>query len=198
MTSRDIWKLCQSCAESVYGNVAPTPEYADRAARLLFGTWAVEDPKYERRQHGFEPYPKNKRGGFGLWQCELATLQWICDWMARRPDVLHHFYEWLGPGPVVDRSNTGKLLLLLQTPEGDRLACALARVRYLIAPGAIPVTVEEQAAYWLKYYNGGWDCGQGAGRELAQTYGVEAARGIVLRKYVSAWQTRCAGLVSQP
>ena len=196
MTPFELWTLCQSCAESVYGRTAPTPEYADRAARLLFGTWAVEDPKLARRQYGFGSYPPNKRGGFGLWQCELATLMWMMDVLRQRSDILHHLYKWLGPGHLLEPQNAGKILIQLQTPAGDRLACALARVRYFKAPGAIPATVEEQAEYWFRWYNGGWDCNQGAGLELAKTYGVDTARGIVLRKYVSAWNARCAPVVA--
>lgn len=194
---KHVWELCQSCAESVYGHAAPTPEYAERAARLLYGTVMFESGGAERRQRGFAPYPENKRGAFGIGQVEIPTLRWMLQWLKQRSDVRHHLYVWLGPGPLLDEEHLPDIVRLLQTPNGDRLAVAFVRLRYFLAPGAIPATVAEQAAYWLRYYNGGWDCDQGAGRELAQTYGVDTARGMVLKKYVTSWETRCAPYVGE-
>lgn len=193
MTPFEIWTLCQSCAESVYGRTAPTPEYADRTARLLFGTCAVESNFTARRQYGFAPAPKNTRGAFGLWQVELATLRWMMDVLRRRPDVQHHLYAWLGPCPTLAPENAGRVLELLQTSEGDRLACALARLRYFVAPGAIPAGLEQQAAYWLDFYNG-----QGALKKYAGRYDAVTARGLAIRQYTGAWARLCAPIAEPP
>lgn len=54
-----------------------------------------------------------------------------------------------------------------------RLACALARVRYMYDPDPIPTTTEDQAVYWKRVYN------------------TEAGAGTV-EEYVEAWDIhRC-------
>lgn len=153
---RLIWQLCQDCAAEIYGRTPPSERYADVVARMLFGTAAQESGLTWRRQRSL-PWPSDK-GGFSLWQVELrASVHLSVEYLRRREDVLARATDWLWRDPHASR-------VWLDMPEEcwpwllrgwDRLGCLMARLHYMRVQAPIPATVEEQAEYWLRYYNGG-------------------------------------------
>lgn len=60
---------------------------------------------------------------------------------------------------------------MLNTPC---FAAAMARVRYDVVPEPIPLTVNGQAHYWKKYYNG------------------NARHGLSAQDYINRWNELCA------
>lgn len=158
-TSRVVRLLCDDCACSIYTSTAPSMAYADRVARLLFMTAAHESGGFRwRRQLGFSR--DDDRGAFGLWQCELASIEASID-LIHRPDrrpLRDRCLAWLDRWPGledVDLSHRtlGIALLALQEPRGDPLSCLLARLHYLRVPEAVPATVQDMAAYAKRHYN---------------------------------------------
>ena len=159
MDKQDILRLCRDCAASIYGTAPPSPQYAERVAKLLFMTAAHESLAFRfRRQIGFRR--ETCTGAFGLWQCELASIEASID-LIHRPDrrpLRDRCLAWLDRWPGledVDLSHRtlGIALLALQEPRGDPLSCLLARLHYLRVPEAVPATVQDMAVYAKRYYN---------------------------------------------
>ena len=159
MDKQDILRLCRDCAASIYGTAPPSPQYAERVAKLLFMTAAHESLAFRfRRQIGFRR--ETCTGAFGLWQCELASIEASID-LIHRPDrrpLRDRCLAWLDRWPGledVDLSHRtlGIALLALQEPRGDPLSCLLARLHYLRVPEAVPATVQDMAVYAKAHYN---------------------------------------------
>jgi len=165
--SKRIADLCLSCGKSIYGSKAPSEQYAMRAAQLLFMTAAHESNGFRaRRQYGFPQFPPNANpntisrrhyaGAFGLWQCEIGSIQTSLFWMIAHIEVGHRAHLWLqsqGDGLGVTGRNVYDALCDVQYPSGDALSCLLGRVHYLRVPEAIPATIPEMAKYAKRYYN---------------------------------------------
>ena len=132
-TALHAWRLCESCAESIFGLRPPTPAYADATARLLFMTVSHESDGFQaRRQYTFAKREKrlpaliatahadNDRdaareyektlalvkvaGAFGLWQVERATGRYCLQWLAKRDALLQRAYRWVQPRTAADVS----------------------------------------------------------------------------------------------
>lgn len=113
--------------------------YSPEAVELLMGTCAQESAmgKY-RKQLGNGP-------ALGIFQMEPFTYH-DCykNFLRYKPQLLAKILEVSG----LDHYPEAEELV-----NNDVFAACMARVRYLRAPGAIPQTLEKQAAYWKKNYN---------------------------------------------
>jgi hypothetical protein len=152
-----IWRMCEQCAKYVYGGtVPPTDPYQKRVAKLLFMTAAHESDGFRaRRQYGFSE--TSTRGGFGLWQVENSTIDYLLRWLAGRPVLTNNINTWLNWRGIQHSGVFGmprsKMLELMQSPVGDPLCCALARVKYFTIPYTVRETPLQMAQYAKKYYN---------------------------------------------
>ena len=112
--------------------------HSDAAESLLLGTCLAETGLRELEQG---------RGGkqgpaLGFWQMEPATHDDLWkNFLEYRPDLQQKLLQ-------VAIENKDHLLVW-----NLRYAAAMARLKYLIAPGPIPDTVEGQADYWKRHYN---------------------------------------------
>lgn len=114
--------------------------YSEAAVQLLLGTAIQESGLIYRRQFGDGP-------ALGLWQMEPATHDdcWS-NYLSYRPVLAHKVLT------------AGKLLEMppaVELQANDAYACAMARIKYLRVPEALPIGLHGQAAYWLTYYNAG-------------------------------------------
>ena len=110
------------------------------ASMLLLGTAAIESGFTYVRQLGGGP-------AVGLFQMERPTFDYLCKGFLvtkRRHDLRRRLLEIAG-GYEPD---------YFDMVTNHKLAAALARLRYYVSPHPIPVTVEEQAFYWCRVYNG--------------------------------------------
>lgn len=108
------------------------------AQQILLGTVAIESDFVNRRQIGGGP-------ALGLWEIENATHHdcWV-NYLNARPDLARKIIALCPPdsGAVFE-----------QLEFNDPYACAMARVKYLRAPGAIPGDLAGQAEYYKRTYN---------------------------------------------
>jgi hypothetical protein len=113
------------------------------AVKLLLGTAAQESKLGQYlRQIG----TTGDKGGFGLYQMELAT-HW---------DIFNNFLLYKKKYNLILAALNINIYPLRAK---DNLICnmfystAMARIHYIRAPEPIPDSIEEIAAYWKKYYN---------------------------------------------
>lgn len=113
--------------------------YSDEAVELLMGTCAQES--------GMGKHRKQLGGGpaLGIFQMEPFTyLDCYTNFLKYKTDLLEKILKV----SRLDRyPDAGEMI------NNDVFAACMARVRYLRAPGAIPKTLEKQAAYWKQHYN---------------------------------------------
>lgn len=110
------------------------------AEQLLIGTAIQESGLLARDQRGGGP-------AHGLWQMERATFNYVVlDYLPNHPDLM---------AKVMTLAPAGAALEFDLIEDHDRLACALARVRYLPAKPPLPAAgdLAGQAAYWKSVYN---------------------------------------------
>ena len=113
--------------------------YSPEVVELLMGTCAQESTmgKY-RKQLGNGP-------ALGIFQMEPFTYYDCYNTFLRyKPQLLAKI---LAASGLDEYPNSAELV------DNDVFSACMARVRYLRAPGAIPKTLEKQAAYWKKHYN---------------------------------------------
>jgi hypothetical protein len=151
-----IWQICKECAATIYGATPPTPQYADRVARLLFGTAAQESGLQWERQR--TPRWEGVIGGFGKWQCETGSINASIEYLRRRPDVCARattfvFGDPKTPVDAITRMSEDTLLWALRMHDNDRLSCLLGRLHYFRIAAPVPADIEDQAGYWKKYFN---------------------------------------------
>lgn len=156
-----IWELCLSCATHVHGTRPPTPAYALRVARLLFGTAAHESGGLQhRRQMGFSYH--NSGGAWGIFQAQLPTISTCLHRLDRNETLRRNSANWLfehEQAPMdwymayVGHGPTAQLALLNVTAFSERLSCLWARLTYMGNPDPVPESVEAQAKYWGLAYN---------------------------------------------
>jgi len=140
----------------VYGARAPTPDYADRTAQLLFGTAAQEGHLRWERQRS--PRWEGDIGGFSKWQLESGSIVASLDYLKRRPAVLSHVTRFLfadshAPLNWLDLWSLDGILWALRIDDNDVPGVLFARLHYFRVPAAIPPTLDEQAMYWKQFYN---------------------------------------------
>lgn len=112
--------------------------YSKEAFELLCGTCAQES--------AFGKYRKQIGGGpaLGIFQMEPATFDdCVENYLVYRPDLYDLILD------ISDVTN----LYSKDLEANDILSTCMARVKYLRATGAIPTTLEGQAAYWKQHYN---------------------------------------------
>ena len=151
-----IWRLCQGCANTVYGAKPPAPAYADRTARLLFGTAAQESSLTWERQR--TPRFEGKVGGFGKWQVEPGSVAASLAYLCQRPGVLARATHWLFADPHApvtwpDLIPMDALLWALRLDDNDKIGVLFARLHYFRVSASIPDSLSDQAAYWKRWYN---------------------------------------------
>jgi hypothetical protein len=153
-TARKVWGICQSVARSMWVRRQPTEAYADRVARLLFGTAAHESASFiYRRQIGFEPH--SERGAFGLWQVENGSATDSMYAIVKSPFLRSAVRECVSERSygIVLSWCAKTALRATQRAEHDDLSCVLARLHYMRVQSSVPATPDEQAAYWKAHYN---------------------------------------------
>jgi hypothetical protein len=175
-----VWSLCQGCARAIYDTRPPTPAYADRVARLLFGTAAQESGLQWERQR--TPRFEGSVGGFSKWQVETGSIEASLDMLRRRPALLKHATEWLfvDPNASTQWANTLPVEIILwamRLDDNDKIGLLFSRLHYLRVPAPISESLEDQAAYWKQWYN------------------TIAGSGTV-EQYLTSWRQRCAHIVA--
>jgi len=151
---RPYWHLCQSCSCGVYAGHQPTKAYADRVARMLFGTGAQESRYRHSRQIGYNIGTQG--GAFSYWQVELGSVCDSLNLIGRNQSVSDSVEAWLPLTlwrflQTIPKNDHSELLrALVFSPELGVLMC---RLHYLRVPTAIPATLEDQAVYWKRHYN---------------------------------------------
>lgn len=129
--------------------IRPTLEYLDLwsapAEELLIGTAAHES------QLGRYLHQLNDGPAVGIYQMEPATEN----------DIWQNFLNFRQPLAEKVRTLLGGYPSERAVQMAGNLyyATAMARIKYLRAPGAIPADLEGQALYWKEHYN----TAQGAG-----------------------------------
>lgn len=174
-----IWKLCREAAESIFGRVSPTPEYARRVAWLLFGTAAQESGLRWERQR--TPRWEGNVGGFSKWQVETGSIQDSLAYLRRRPDVCARATEWLfadpkAPQTWIDLIPMEAILWALRMDDNDKPGVLFARLHYLRVSEPVPLTLYDQASYWKDHFN----TIKGAG---------------TVEQYLGSWNRWCAPVV---
>ena len=159
-TPAEILALCRAVALRVWLHQL-SPDYAETVARILFMTAAHESGGFKyRRQIGYTKWMLG--GAWSLWQIELPSIRdsvrRIDNSRALNTRVLGLCADFQCNSGVLVNAFTDDVrrLALLQyiaTPEGDPLACVLARLHYLVRPGRIPADPDGMAAYAKKHYN---------------------------------------------
>ena len=148
--------------EYVVPALRATGLYSPAAERVLMGTAAIESGLVDFVQLGGGP-------ARGMFQMEPPTFAWLLDSFLAEP------------GRQALRASV-LALAGSESPEVDELvgnhlfAAAMARIKYLSVPGAIPESVEDQAQYWWTFYNG------------------RSPRGLKPANYMSRWALYCSGL----
>jgi len=177
-TPEELYMLCQDCATTVYGQRPPTPAYATRVARLLFGTAAQESGlQWERQRSVSFDGPV---GGFGKWQVERGSIRCSLDYLRDRPDVLERATAFLFDDPGarttwVETMPLEAILWALRLDENDALGVLFARIHYFMVAESVPESVADQARYWKVHYN-------------------TIAGGGNPAQYVASWQRFCAAV----
>lgn len=153
--ARQAWELCRECAESVASGGDATA-----VALLLYRTAAHESAGFVFRRQT-TPRWDGSVGAFSLWQLEQASIEAGMAMLAKPGPLQERAArflfgaDWhraiLGGWPR--RWDTHFVVEALRSRLGDRLGVLLCRLHYLRCPGAIPVTLRDQAAYWKKWYN---------------------------------------------
>jgi hypothetical protein len=127
--------ISEACAQLNYGKtVFDAPE----AIELLLGTWAIESNggKY-LRQLGNGP-------ALSAWQIEPLTF---------RDTIIRC---WPNQRYILNLNAGVEHISITDFPKiefNHKLACQVARLKYFLCPGAIPLNMTGQAQYYKKYYN---------------------------------------------
>lgn len=154
MEPKAILELCRDCAASIFDARPPNAQYAERVARLLFGTAATESRFTARRQVGYSW--TDDAGAWGLWQCEGISVRNSLLKLRERPALALNCAHWLfeaddARGEFFAAADLRMTLRLIG--NWDRAACLFARLHYLWFPAPVPEGVASQADYWKRYYN---------------------------------------------
>lgn len=126
-----------------------TGHATDNEVALMLGTAAAESSLIHRKQIGGGP-------ARGLWQMEPETGEdCFIHYLAFKHELRKKLVEvWL---EIHSSIQTIPYLedISHHLEHYDDFACAMARIKYLRDPDPIPGTLEGQAAYWKRVYNGG-------------------------------------------
>ena len=121
--------------------------YSRTVVRMLLGTAAAESGMRHRKQIGGGP-------ARGLWQMEPLTAWDIFEnYLKYRPRMFLRLTALWFNVPLASPFVPDEEVLAEHLMFDDPLACALARIKYLRDPHAIPEEVESQARYWKRVYN---------------------------------------------
>lgn len=138
--------------ESVYDFNATT---RNNASNLLYETAVHESGLLRYNRQLVNSSGKMVEHGFGRskFMIESSTAKNLVSWAKKRPRARNllttesgYTYKQLSH---MSRKELGNYLM-----TNEKFAVALARLKYASSPGSIPSTLEGQAAYWSKYYQG--------------------------------------------
>lgn len=150
-----VAELCESAAWEIYGNVKPSNEYAQAVAQLLKGTVAHESDMFRHtRQIGFSW--GSDSGAWGLAQCELGSVSDSIDFLRARPELAKRCAVWLADDKDADLKWLFKMKpedVLRLLPVSDQLSILFMRLHYMRRPESVPRTLQEQDAYYKRFYN---------------------------------------------
>jgi hypothetical protein len=153
-----IWNICKECASTVYSKVQPSEAYANRTARLLFGTAAQESGLVWERQRSLQF--DSLVGGFSKWQLEkesvqasLQLFQFPSQSFLLKTATNFLFCDPHAPVTWATHYTLDEILEMMTLDNNDKIGCLFARMHYFRVPSAIPESLEEQAAYYKQYYN---------------------------------------------
>ena len=155
---RWVWDTALDHALTVHPWASIDHNYARDRAKIIAVTLAMESDLKWRRQ-GL-PHPEGDIGGNGLCQVELKTLDWMMTKLDGRSVLAERFARWIFRPELVTypiswyRTATSKSIAWALRLGADRAAVAICSLRYMFVPRRMPKTVEEQFAYWFRFYNG--------------------------------------------
>lgn len=138
--------------------------YSFAAEQMLMGTAAIESRFFLRRQYGNGP-------ALGLFQMEPKTFLDLMGVLSRKEHS--HLKE-----VVCSLAGTTRISANLLFKD-DPFAAAMARVRYEVVPEPLPLSVDGQAHYWKKYYNG------------------NSKHGLSVQDYIGRWNELCAPIYNR-
>lgn len=156
MNAARLWTICQRVGHGLYDKAAPNHRYGECCARLLFGTAAQESALVWERQR--TPRWDGAVGGFSKWQLESGSIQSGMRQLQLKPGLAASATMLV----FADRNasvmwcrdmDLSTILWALRMDDNDMFGCVLARLHYMRCPGAVPESIEGQAAYWKKWYN---------------------------------------------
>lgn len=191
-----IWADCLDCAKTVYATRPPTEAYALAVAKMLYGTAAKESAFQYHRQTVFKWHGAG--GAFSLWQVEFDTsaLGSLAR-LASSKELREAAGEYLWPTDPNVPDDWPRMFSTRDTWQqaallSDRFGCLFARLHYFRINEPIPATLQEQAAYWLKHYNG-YGCVKVKVRDKGFT--ELAARQSCALEYIEAYSRAAQGIV---
>lgn len=150
-TAINAWRLCREIPLVAYRSTPPNEANADTVARCLFMICAHESNGFKaRRQYGFSA--DSIGGAFGLWQCERDGINRAVERMSQR-EIWNRCCAWLRKEGSEMPMDTKAVMMAVQKPNGDALACLIARVYHLGVTAAIPADLVKMADYCKKYHN---------------------------------------------
>lgn len=156
MEPHRIWELCNDVARRVYDTKGPSPRYASAVARLLFGTCAQESALVWTRQRSVRW--EGPSGGFSRWQLETGSIGDSLVLVRKRTALSRNCGDILfgdpnAPDDALSRMPVESVLWGMRMDSGDPLGCVFARLHYMRVAAPVPERIEDQAAYWKRYYN---------------------------------------------
>ena len=137
----------------VAGLYTTDPVKRKNAADMLYETAVHESDLLRYRRQVITSKGKRVEKGVGrsIFMVEPTTAKDLVSWAGKKPKAMKLLTSTSGL--------TKKKLLSMSKDElanylmsHDHFAAAMARLRYVWAPGAIPSTKGERAKYWSKYY----------------------------------------------
>lgn len=149
-----LWATCKRIAAGAWIKTPPSPQYADRVARLLWGTAAHESGGFRyRRQIGFGL--TSTRGGWGLFQVEHAAATDVFYDISKSNSLTANCVSVLSApsAGVLRRWSAYEALHATAFPEFDDLSCLIARVYFMTIRESVPATPGAMAVYWDDKYN---------------------------------------------
>jgi hypothetical protein len=138
----------RSLTDYISGLTESDPVYRKNVSDILFETAVHESGgfKYNEQKWGL-----GKASSY--FQIEASTAEYLVKWSAKHQKAMNLLMKTSGKTRnellSMSKENIAKLV-----SENEKFAAAVARTKYMSAPGRIPSDVAGRAAYWSKYYQG--------------------------------------------
>ena len=155
---RYLYEETLACVKCAYVTTPPNDRYAHSVTMLMLGTIAQESRFYYRRQGGFSW--DSPRGAWGLGQMEQAGIGRSLNVLRKNQQLADRMGKWLFGQDDDDMEIIQRMVSELSVQDlcrmvssHDRLALAFMRLYYIACPGAVPDTLQQQAAYYKQFWN---------------------------------------------